>query len=341
MTTITSLLTATMIRIPLGEWVDGFVDWLTTSAKGLFRFVRSIVGGMYDGLDLALSAPPFWAIIIVLAGLAWLAKGWKLALGTAVGLLAIVGVDQWDEAMDTLALVLISSVIALVIAIPLGILAARNDTASRIIRPILDFLQTMPGLVYLIPAIMLFRVGAVPGIVATIIFALAPGVRLTELGIRGVDREIVEAGHAFGSKPGRILRQIQIPLAMPSIMAGVNQVIMLSLSMVVIAGMVGAGGLGGQIVGALGRLDVGLGFEAGLSVVILAIVLDRITGALGTGRKRRAAGGSGSTSGSGSGTGASSRAGSRSEAVERTRTEGSEALDGPADAAAEPRPASV
>lgn len=287
MNALTSLLTTAMIRIPLGDWVDGFVDWLTTSAKGLFRFIRSMVGGLYDGLDVALSAPPFWAIILVIAALAWLAKGWKLALGTAIGLVAIVGVDQWDEAMDTLALVVIASLIALVIAIPLGILAARNDTASKLIRPVLDFLQTMPGLVYLIPAIMLFRVGAVPGIVATIIFALAPGVRLTELGIRGVDKEIVEAGHAFGSKPGRILRQIQIPLAMPSIMAGVNQVIMLSLSMVVIAGMVGAGGLGGQIVGALGRLDVGLGFEAGLSVVILAIVLDRITGALGDGRKRR------------------------------------------------------
>ena len=286
MTALALALVTAAFRIPLGEWVDDFVDWLTTSAKGLFGAVRSVIGSLYDGLDLLLSSPPFWAIIIVVAALAWLAKGWKLALGTALGLLVIVGVDQWSEAMDTLALVVIASAIALVIAIPLGILAARNDAASKIIRPVLDFLQTMPGLVYLIPAIMLFRVGAVPGIVATIIFALAPGVRLTELGIRGVDREVVEAGHAFGSQPGKILRQIQIPLAMPSIMAGVNQVIMLSLSMVVIAGMVGAGGLGGQIVGALGRLDVGLGFEAGLSVVILAIVLDRITGALGGGTRR-------------------------------------------------------
>ncbi|MGO3886992.1 MAG: ABC transporter permease, partial [Mycetocola sp.] len=148
------------------------------------------------------------------------------------------------------------------------------------IKPSLDFLQTMPAFVYLIPALILFRVGVVPGIVATIIFAMAPGVRLTELGIRGVDKEVVEAGQAFGATPGRILRQIQLPLAMPSIMAGVNQVIMLSLSMVVIAGMVGAGGLGGQVVAALNRIDVGLGFEAGLSVVIIAIFLDRLSASL-------------------------------------------------------------
>ncbi|WP_430646770.1 ABC transporter permease [Agromyces sp. GXS1127] len=274
-------------RLPLGDVAEAVIDVLTDALGALFDVIRAVFAGFYDLVDVILSTPPFWAVILVIAAIAWFAKGWKLAVGTAVGLLVIVGVDQWENAMDTLALVLVSSAIAVVIAIPLGILAARNDVASRVIRPILDFMQTMPAFVYLIPALILFRVGVVPGIVATIVFAMAPGVRLTELGIRGVDREVVEAGYAFGSSPSRILRQIQLPLAMPSIMAGVNQVIMLSLSMVVIAGMVGAGGLGGDVVQSLTRIDVGLGFEAGLSVVILAIVLDRITGAFGGGRTTR------------------------------------------------------
>lgn len=277
------------IRLPLGEWAEAFVDAVTEILGGFFDVIRSIFLTFYDLVDLALSAPPLWIVIPVLAALAWTVKGWKLGVGTLAGLLVIVGVDQWSNAMDTLSLVLVASTIAVVIAVPVGILAARNDTASRIIRPILDFMQTMPAFVYLIPALILFRVGVVPGIVATIVFAMAPGVRLTELGIRGVDKEVVEAGFAFGASPGRILRQIQLPLALPSIMTGVNQVIMLSLSMVVIAGMVGAGGLGGQVVQSLNRIDVGLGFEAGLSVVILAILLDRVTGALATRRTRRRA----------------------------------------------------
>lgn len=272
-------------RLPLGDWADAVIHFITDVFGGFFTVVRNVFAGFYDLVDFALQTPPFWVVILVLAAIAWLAKGWKLAIGTALGLLVIVGVDQWDNAMSTLALVLVASLIAVVISVPLGVLAARSDVASKVIRPILDFMQTMPAMVYLIPALILFRVGVVPGIVATIIFAMAPGVRLTELGIRGVDKEVVEAGQAFGSSPWRILRQIQLPLAMPSIMAGVNQVIMLSLSMVVIAGMVGAGGLGGQVVQSLTRIDVGLGFEAGLSVVILAIILDRVTGALGTQRK--------------------------------------------------------
>ena len=270
-------------RLPLGDWVAAFIDFITDVFGGFFTVVRNVFAGFYDALEFLLQTPPFWAVIVVIAGIAWLAKGWKLAVGSAVGLLVIVGVNQWENAMATLALVLVASIIAVIISIPLGILAARSDLASKIIRPVLDFMQTMPAMVYLIPALILFRVGVVPGIVATIIFAMAPGVRLTELGIRGVDKEVVEAGHAFGSSPWRILRQIQLPLAMPSIMAGVNQVIMLSLSMVVIAGMVGAGGLGGMVVQSLTRIDVGLGFEAGLSVVILAIILDRVTGAFGGG----------------------------------------------------------
>lgn len=195
-------------------------------------------------------------------------------------MLVIQSVGQWSNAMDSLALVLLASLIALLIGIPVGVWAARNDTVSLVVRPILDFLQTMPAFVYLIPTVVIFLTGAVPGMIATIIFAIAPGIRFTELGIRQVDKEVVEAGHAFGSSPGRILRQIQIPLALPTIMGGVNQVIMLALSMVVIAGMVGAGGLGADVYSSLTRVNVGLGFEAGFSVVILAMFLDRITAAL-------------------------------------------------------------
>lgn len=270
------------IRLPLGDWVETGVDWITDNLAVLFDVIRTVVGGVFDVVELAFTEPPAIVMIVVLALLALLVRGWRMGVGTALGLVVIVLVDQWDNAMATLALTVVAALLALLLAIPLGIWAARSDTVSAIIRPVLDFLQTMPAFVYLIPAIILFGIGVVPGIIATIAFAMAPGVRLTELGIRGVNREIVEAGAAFGASPGRILRQIQLPLALPTIMTGVNQIIMLSLSMVVIAAMVGAGGLGQDIVQALQRIDVGLGFEAGLSVVILAIVLDRVTNALGS-----------------------------------------------------------
>ena len=270
------------LRIPLGSWVESGVDWITTNLAIVFDIIRTVVSGVFDGAELLFTGPPTVVMIVVLAAVGFLVRGWRMAVGTIVGLVVVALVDQWDNAMTTLALTVVAACIALLIAIPLGIWAARSDTVSAILRPILDFLQTMPAFVYLIPAIILFGIGVVPGIIATIAFAMAPGVRLTELGIRGVDREIVEAGTAFGASPSRILRQIQLPLAVPTIMTGVNQIIMLSLSMVVIAAMVGAGGLGQDIVQALQRIDVGLGFEAGLSVVILAIILDRMTNALGS-----------------------------------------------------------
>jgi ABC-type proline/glycine betaine transport system permease subunit len=268
-------------RIPLGTWVEAIVDFITNTFQGVFDVIRTVFGGFYEGLDWILGTPPFWVVIIVIVALGVYARGWLFGAGTAVGLLLIASMAQWDNAMHTLALTLVAAILALLISIPVGIWAARFPAVSATVKPILDFLQTMPAFVYLIPAIILFHVGVVPGIVATIVFALAPGVRLTELGIRGVDKEIVEAGHAFGSSPGRILRQIQLPLALPTIMAGVNQVIMLSLSMVVIASMVGAEGLGLDIVRALQSIDVGLGAEAGIAVVILAILLDRLTATLG------------------------------------------------------------
>lgn len=270
-------------RLPVGQWADSALNLITVSLRPFFDVVRSIFLGIYDTVEAAFIEPPVLVIIAIIVVLAFFVRGWKFALGTAVGLGLIVGVNQWDAAMETLALVLVASIIAIVISVPLGVLGARNQTASNILKPTLDFLQTMPAFVYLVPALLLFRVGVVPGIVATIIFAMAPGVRFTELGIRGVDREVVEAGQAFGASPWRILRQIQLPLAMPTIMAGINQVIMLSLSMVVVAGLVGAGGLGSQIVRALASIDVGLGVEAGIAVVIIAIILDRLTASIGAG----------------------------------------------------------
>lgn len=272
------------LRIPLGQWVEDGIDFITDTFGFVFDFIKLIISSVADGMNFVFTSPPFWIMLIIFAALAFVARGWLFSLGTTLGFLLILSLDQWENAMDTLALVLVAAAIAVFISVPLGILAAKYRMVSTIVKPVLDFLQTMPAFVYLIPALILFRIGDVPGIVATVLFALAPGVRLTELGIRGVDSEVVEAGQAFGSSPGRILRQIQLPLALPSIMAGINQVIMLSLSMVVIASMVGAGGLGQPVIQSLSRADVALGFEAGLSVVILAIFLDRLTASFGSGK---------------------------------------------------------
>lgn len=269
-----------LFTIPLAQWANTAIDWLTSTFSGLFGVIRTVLEAIYGVLETMLDDPPFLVVALVLVALAFLAKGWKLALGSAAGFAVIHGVGYWSEAMVTLALVLVATLAAVVIAIPTGIWAARNHRVSAVMRPVLDFLQTMPAFVYIIPAVVIFRVGVVPGIVATIIFALAPGVRLTELGIRQVDREVVEAGHAFGASPGRILRQIQLPLALPSIMAGINQVIMLSLSMVVIAGLVAAPGLGQVVVQAVQRMNIGTGVAGGVAVVILAMYLDRVTSAL-------------------------------------------------------------
>ena len=271
-----------LFRIPVGKWAQDVLDWIVANLGGLFDLIKAFFQNWYDGFAWVLTAPPFWAVILVFALLAWLLRSWKLALGTVVGLLLIYGMNQWENSMETLALVLVASIVAIVISVPLGILTAKSRIASTIVKPILDFLQTMPAFVYLIPALLLLQIGAVPGIVATIVFGMAPGTRFTELGIRSVDTEVVEAGQAFGASPGRILRQIEIPLALPTIMAGINQIIMLSLSMVVIAGMVGAGALGADVYKALTSLNTPLGVEAGLSVVLLSIFLDRITASLGT-----------------------------------------------------------
>lgn len=268
-------------RIPLGEWVDGFVEWVQDSFAPVFEVLREFLDWAFEELAALLTWPSAWVVIVLLGGLAWLVKSWRLGLAGAASLLLIDLIDQWEDAMQTLALVIITVVVAAVLSVPLGILAARSGVVSKVLRPVLDLMQTMPPLVYLIPGVVILGVGPQAGMVATVVFAMPPGIRLTELGIRQVDSEVVEAGHAFGSTPGHILRDIQFPLALPTIMAGINQVIMLSLSMVVLAGFVGAPGLGQQVLSAISRLNVGLGVEAGLSVVILAIYLDRVTAALG------------------------------------------------------------
>lgn len=267
--------------LSVGARVEQVVDWLTTNLSGFFRIVSEVLGVMINGLIDGLLSVPALVAILVLALLGWVLRSWQFAVGAALSLLLVAAMGMWVPAMQTLALVLIATIIAVLIAVPVGIAAARNSVVSSLVRPVLDFLQTMPAFVYLIPAIIFFSIGYVPGLIATIIFALPPGVRLTELGIRQVDAETVEAGRAFGATPGQILRGIQLPLAVPTIMAGVNQVIMLSLSMAVISGMVGADGLGKKVVESIATLNIGLGAEAGLSVVVLAIYLDRLTAALG------------------------------------------------------------
>ncbi|MFJ2904878.1 ABC transporter permease/substrate binding protein [Streptomyces sp. NPDC087212] len=289
-----------MPRIPLGTWVNDAVDWLLAHVNWLFEFFKTVCTGTYDGIETVLQAPEPLLLAGIFAVLAFWLRGTLAGVLTFVGFAFIDSLELWDDAMVTLSLVLVATIIALVISVPVGIWAARSDRVSGLVRPVLDFMQTLPAMIYLIPAILFFGTGASAGIVATLIFALAPGVRMTELGIRQVDKELVEAAEAFGTSPRDTLLRVQLPLALPTVMAGVNQVIMLGLSMAAIAGMVGTGGLGGDVNEAIGQLNVGLGSEAGVAIVILAIYLDRMTSALGSqvsplGRraaaKARAAGG--------------------------------------------------
>ncbi|KIH99649.1 phosphate ABC transporter permease [Streptomonospora alba] len=216
----------------------------------------------------------------LLAVLAYFIAGWGVALFSVLGFLLIISMESWSNAMSSLALILVATLVAVAVSVPIGVLAAQSRKVSTVIKPVLDFMQTLPAFVYLLPAIAFFSIGTVPGVIATVIFSMPPGVRLTELGIRQVDKELVEAGEAFGAPDFQILRRIQIPLALATIMAGINQIIMLSLSMVVIAGMVGAGGLGNDVYTGIAQGDVPVGFEGGIAVVILAIFLDRLTGAV-------------------------------------------------------------
>jgi glycine betaine/proline transport system permease protein len=228
---------------------------------------------------------PSFAMVAIFGLLAWQFAGRSVAIGTVLSLLVVVGLGIWPEAMVTLSLVLTSLAFCLVIGLPLGILLASNDRAQRVTRPILDAMQTTPAFVYLVPVVMLFGIGNVPGVIVTIIFALPPLVRLTNLGIRQVRPDLIEAARAYGASPAQMLLKVQLPLALPSIMAGVNQTLMLSLSMVVIASMIAVGGLGQMVLRGIGRLDMGLATVGGLGIVLLAISLDRITQAAGQPRR--------------------------------------------------------
>lgn len=267
-------------EIPLGDWVTGLVEFLQDNLNFLFEAIRGVLGGLIDGLQWMFNLPPSLVLIALFGLLAWRLRGVQFGLFTIVAFILVDGVNMWEPTMDTLSVVLVATLFAVAIGIPVGILASRNAVVNTVVRPILDFMQTLPVFIYLLPAIMFFGIGTTPGAVATLVFALPPAVRLTNLGIRQVDPEVVEAAHAFGATPNQILFKVQFPLALPTIMAGVNQVIMLALSMVVIAGMAGAGGLGAEVVRAVSTVRIGLGAESGISVVILAIFLDRISESL-------------------------------------------------------------
>ncbi|MFJ6790509.1 ABC transporter permease/substrate binding protein [Streptomyces angustmyceticus] len=269
-----------MPRIPIGSWADSLVEWLRDHAEWLFHFVTTVLGGFYDGILTVLSGPEPLLLTGIFAVIAWWLRGLPAAVLTFIGFALIDSIEQWHQTMQSLSLVLVACVITVAVAVPLGVWAARNRAVSGAVRPVLDLMQTMPAMVYLIPGILFFGLGAVPGIVSTIVFSMPPAVRMTELGIRQVDGELVEAADAFGTHPRRTLFRVQLPLALPTIMAGINQVIMLALSMVVIAGMVGGAGLGGTVYLSLSSVDVKLGAEGGLAVVILAVYLDRMTSAL-------------------------------------------------------------
>lgn len=274
-------------RIRIGDAVDRVVEWLTENLAAVFDGVSEFLSWFIVRFEDLLTWLPPLVFGLLVGLLAWRLRSLAFGVFVVLGFALIEGMRLWDAAMSTLALVLVASLVAVAIGLPVGVLAARSARASTVVRPVLDFMQTMPAFVYLIPAITFFGIGRVPGVVATVVFAMPPVVRLTELGIRQVDPEVVEAGVAFGAPPSQILTRVQFPLALPTIMAGVNQVIMLALSMVVISGIVGAGGLGAVVFRGVTRLNVGLGFEGGLAVVILAIVLDRGTASVGSRSRAR------------------------------------------------------
>jgi len=278
--------------LPIGQAVSDGVNYLTDHYATAFNAITSgvhyLISGLKDGL-LALPALLFIAIVGALSVwlLGWRRKSsWGMGAFAVLGLLLVLNLGYWAALMETLALVLAAEIMVVIIGLPLGIIGGRSEVADRIMRPVLDIMQTMPAFVYLVPAVIFFGLGLVPGVISTVIFALPPLIRLTILGIRQVPRELVEASNSFGATWWQMLIKVQLPSALPSIMAGVNQSIMLGLSMVVIAAMIGAGGLGNVVLQGITQLDVGKGFVGGLSVVILAIILDRITQSFGQKRSK-------------------------------------------------------
>ncbi len=267
--------------IDIGGGFETVVNWLQDNLGWLFKVITDTVNGMLDGTEFVLTAPPALLVIAIFAALAWYFAGYGVAIFTFLGFGLVWYMGLWTLTMSTLSLVISSVVIALLLGIPLGIWSSKSDKVWSVMRPVLDFMQTLPAFVYLIPAVLFFRLGPVPGVVATLVFSLPPAVRLTNLGIRQVPKEIKEAALSFGSTNRQMLLKAELPVALPTIMAGVNQTIMLALSMVVIAGMIGAGGLGNEVLRGITQLRIDVGFEGGIAIVILAIFLDRVTQALG------------------------------------------------------------
>ena len=266
-----------MYRIPVGQVIEAIIDFLVLHLAVATRAFAVMTTTGINWIISALTYPPEWVVIVVFAALAWfLSRNWKIGLFTVLGLGLIWNMQLWHPTMSTLALIVVSTLIAVGIGIPIGILAALSNIAYKIITPILDIMQTMPAFVYLIPAIPFFGLGAVGAIFATVVFSVPPCIRLTCLGIKQVPKEMVEAADAFGSSKWQKLFKVQLPVAKTTIIAGVNQTIMLALSMVVIAAMIGARGLGGEVWRAIQRLEMGRGFEAGIGIVVVAIILDRV-----------------------------------------------------------------
>jgi len=264
-------------RIPFADWIDQLADWLVVTFGTVFDGIADFLEGVVEGSVDLLNMVPSILLAVLFAALAWLISNRKIAIFSLVGLLFIDYLGYWYEMLQMLALVLTSVFFAVVIGIPIGIWGSQSSKIRKVINPVLDLMQTMPAFVYLIPAIFFFNIGVVPGVVASVIFAMPPTIRLTMLGIQQVPGDLIEATEAFGSTTWQRLAKVQIPLAKPTIMAGVNQSIMLSLSMVVIASMVGAPGLGEEVYRSVTQLKTGVGFETGLSIVIVAIILDRVT----------------------------------------------------------------
>lgn len=273
-------------KLPLADWMTVGLRWLVDNYRPFFQAVKGPIDSMLQSFSAALSAVPPTLVVITVFLVAWQIAGVRLALGLAATLIFVGFIGVWPETMLTLAIVLTSLLFSIVIGLPLGIWASRSDTLYAILRPLLDGMQTIPAFVYLVPVVMLFGIGNVPGVIVTVIFAVAPVIRLTYLGMKQVPGDVVEAMRAFGSTESQLLWKAQLPLALPTIMAGVNQTLMMSLSMVVIASMIAVGGLGQMVLRGIGRLDIGIATVGGLGIVALAIVLDRLTQALAKPRKR-------------------------------------------------------
>ena len=271
----------TVPKLPLARFIDTGLAWLTDKIAAVTHALSAAVGTAIDALTAGLLWLPPWVLIAIVVVIAWRVAGRKVGIWSAAGLLLLWNLRLWDATVSTFTLVLISTFIAVAIGLPVGIAAALNQRVRRMVVPVLDFMQTMPAFVYLIPAIPFFGLGVVSASVTTVIFATPPAIRLTILGITQVPEDLVEAADSFGSSRWQKLFKVQLPMAVPTIMAGVNQTIMLALSMVVIAAMIGAGGLGGEVWRAIQRLQPGKGFEAGLAIVVLAMILDRITQRIG------------------------------------------------------------